>query len=36
MGFGKTFCKKMSQRSYQYAVRSTYDMLPKKKKKKKS
>lgn len=31
MGFGTTFARKMSQRSYQYAVRSTYDLLPKSK-----
>lgn len=32
MGFGKNFCKNMSKRSYQYAVRSAYDLLPKPKK----
>lgn len=35
MGFGKNFCKNMSKRSYQYAVRSTYDLLPKKKRSRK-
>lgn len=31
----KTFGNKMSKRCTQYAIRSTYDLLPKRKKKKK-
>lgn len=27
MGIGKTFCRKMSKRSYQYMIRSTYDIM---------
>ena len=27
MGFGQTFCRKISNRSYQYAVRSVYDVF---------
>lgn len=28
MGFGTNFCRNMSKRSFQYAVRSTYDLFP--------
>lgn len=27
MGFGQNFCRNMAKRSYQYAVRSTYDLF---------
>lgn len=35
MGVGQTFLKNMTKRCYQNTIRSTYDLLPKKKKKKK-
>lgn len=28
MGFGTTFCRKMHNRCFQYAVRSTYELFP--------
>lgn len=34
MGFGTNFCRNMSKRSFQYAVRSTYPLFEKEKPKK--